>query len=249
MRLRYFFASLILACSLQATANTELLPLNHRTSDDLLPIAQSFIGADGKVSAYGNQLIVNASPEKIMALRDLLSQLDTPPKRLLITVENSENASQDLQESSIKHSTQTRMTQFSTDSRQGGAQTLQVSEGTPALVQIGQSVPLTTFGSDTYGRLQTQTQYRDVTQGFYVTASLSGETVHLLISTQNNHMSPQDSGIINLRNTDTRLSGRLGEWIVLATARDEVQEQQLTRHYGTLGRGDMTLRVKVERLD
>jgi len=123
MRLRYFFASLILACSLQATASTELLPLNHRTSDDLLPIAQSFIGADGKVSAYGNQLIVNASPEKIMALRALLSQLDTPPKRLLITVENSENGSQDLQDISIKHSTQTRMTQFSTDSRQGGAET------------------------------------------------------------------------------------------------------------------------------
>jgi hypothetical protein len=30
----------------------------------MLPVAQDFIGKDGQVSAYGNQLIVNAEPAR-----------------------------------------------------------------------------------------------------------------------------------------------------------------------------------------
>ena len=72
MPLRPLFTTLLLVTSLVAQAATEVVPLQHRASAELLPAAQAFIGKDGTVSAFENKLIVNASPERIDDLRALL---------------------------------------------------------------------------------------------------------------------------------------------------------------------------------
>ena len=92
MTLRTLFAALLLGLCLPLQAATEVIPLNYRTADDVLGVVQSMLGSEGKVSAYGNQLIVNASPTKIGEVRVLLQQLDTRPRRLLITVERAPTA-------------------------------------------------------------------------------------------------------------------------------------------------------------
>lgn len=245
MSLRTLLTALLLAASVSAVADTEVVNLSNRTSTDLLPVAQNFIGKDGTVSAYGNQLIVNADAAKIEGLRTLLSQLDTPAKRLLITVDTNENNQQNSGDS------QTRIISYGTTSREGGIQQIQASEGVPALIQVGQSVPLTTTQQDSYGRLQNQTQYRNVTQGFYVTASVTGETVHLAISTNRDRMSQERPDVVNVQSTDTSVSGRLGEWISLAGMNRETQADKsaTTRSYSTQGRDDLTVRVKVDTLN
>lgn len=245
MHLRTLLTALLLAVSVSASADTEVLNLSNRTSADLLPVAQNFIGKDGTVSVYGNQLIVNAAPDKVQGLRTLLAQLDTPAKRLLITVDTNENNQQDTGDS------QTRIISYGTVSRDGGIQQIQASEGVPALIQVGQSVPLTTTSQDSYGRLQNQTQYRNVTQGFYVTASVTGDTVHLAISTNRDRMSQERPDVVNVQSTDTTISGRLGEWIPLAGINRQTQADKTsaTRTYSTQGRDDLTLRVKVDTLN
>lgn len=245
MSLRTLLTALLLAASASAMADTEVVNLSNRTSADLLPVAQNFIGKDGTVSAYGNQLIVNAAPAKIEGLRTLLAQLDTPAKRLLITVDTNENNQQTSGDS------QTRIISYGTTSRDGGIQQVQASEGVPALIQVGQSVPLSTTQQDSYGRLQNQTQYRNVTQGFYVTASVTGETVHLAISTNRDRMSQERPDVVNVQSTDTTVSGRLGEWISLAGVNRETQadKSSTTRSYATQGRDDVTVRVKVDTLN
>ena len=245
MSLRTLLTALLMTVSACAMAATEVVNLNNRTSADLLPVAQNFIGKDGTVSAYGNQLIVNAEPARIEGLRALLGQLDTPAKRLLITVDTNENNQQNSGDS------QTRIISYGTASRDGGVQQIQASEGVPALIQVGQSVPLTTTQQDSYGRLQIQTQYRNVTQGFYVTASVTGETVHLAISTNRDRMSQERPDVVNVQSTDTTVSGRLGEWIPLAGINRETQadKSSTTRSYSTQGRDDLTLRVKVDTLN
>ncbi|XVO85322.1 secretin N-terminal domain-containing protein [Pseudomonas palleroniana] len=245
MSLRTLLIALLLAASAPAMADTEVVNLSNRTSADLLPVAQNFIGKDGSVSAYGNQLIVKADPGKIQDLRALLAQLDTPAKRLLITVDTNENNQQNTGDS------QTRIISYGTASRDGGVQQIQASEGVPALIQVGQSVPLTTTQQDSYGRLQNQTQYRNVTHGFYVTASVTGETVRLSISTNRDRMSQERPDVVNIQSTDTTVSGRLGEWIPLAGINRETQadKSSTTRSYSTQGRDDLTLRVKVDTLN
>ncbi|MGC6370475.1 secretin N-terminal domain-containing protein [Pseudomonas sp. K2I15] len=245
MSLRTLLTTVLLATSFSVMAATEVVPLSNRTSADLLPVAQNFIGKDGTVSTYGNQLIVNAEPDKIQGLRALLSQLDTPSKRLLITVDTNENNQQS------NGNNQTQVITYSTESRDGGIQQIQASEGVPALIQVGQSVPLTTTQPDAYGRPQNQTQYRNVTQGFYVTASVTGETVHLSISTNRDRMSQERPDVVNVQSTDTTISGRLGEWITLAGVNRQTQADKTTttRSYTTQGRDDLTLRVKVDTLN
>ena len=245
MSLRTLLTTLLLICSFSVMAATEIVPLNYHTSADMLPMAQDFLGKDGQVSAYGNQLIIKAEPDKIQELKALITQLDTTPKRLLITVDTNENNQQNSGDS------QTRIISYGTASRDGGIQQIQASEGVPALIQVGQSVPLTTTQPDAYGRPQNQTQYRNVTQGFYVTASVTGETVHLAISTNRDRMSQERPDVVNVQSTDTTVTGRLGEWITLAGVNRQTQadKQGLTRSYSTQGRDDMTLRVKVDTLD
>ncbi|MNN52687.1 hypothetical protein D3C81_1674010 [compost metagenome] len=116
---------------------------------------------------------------------------------------------------------------------------------------MGQSVPLTTAQTDFYGDLQSQTQYRNVTQGFYVTASVTGDTVHLDISTNNDRLNRDRQDVVDVQSTDSKVSGPLGQWITLAGTNQQSQadRQSMTRQYSTQGSNDMTLRVKVDTLD
>ncbi|MEZ2875486.1 secretin N-terminal domain-containing protein [Pseudomonas lundensis] len=242
MVLRPLIAGLMMLLSLSALADTQVITLQNRTSADLLPVAQNFIGKDGNVTVYGNQLIVEAPAQKIQGLEDLLSQLDTPARRLLITVDTSDTNLPDSYSN-------TRV--YSTASRDGGVQQIQATEGVPALIQTGQSIPQTSTQTDAYGRLSAQTAYRNVTKGFYITASVTGETVHLAISTNRDRMSQEQPDVVNVQSTDTQVSGPLGQWITVAgiSGRNLAGQQGQTRTYSTQSRDDMTLRVKVDALD
>ncbi|RWU21658.1 secretin [Pseudomonas alkylphenolica] len=244
MPLRPLLASLLLSFSLSTLAATEVLPLNHRTSAELLPTAQSFLGKDGTVSAFENKLIVNAAPERIDDLRTLLQQLDTAQRRLLISVDNNDSNFQDNRGNA-------RIIHYGTANREGGMQQIQATEGSPALIQTGQSIPITSTSTDGYGRLQSDTEYRNVTQGFYVTARVNGDTVNLSISTNNDRMSQERPDVVKVQSTDTTVSGKLGEWITLAGVNQQSQSDRnaSTLNYSTQRGENVTLRVKVDALD
>ena len=97
----------------------------------------------------------------------------------------------------------------------------------------------------------TQTDYRNVTRGFYVTASVTGETVHLATSTTRDRMSQEQPDVVNTQSTDTQVSGPLGQWITVAgnNALNQTDNPPQTRSYSTQSRDDMTIRVKVDVLD
>ncbi|GGM28052.1 secretin N-terminal domain-containing protein [Pseudomonas asuensis] len=249
--------SLIFASALQAAPRTEVIPLSYRTADELLPVVQSTLGSEGKVSAYGNQLIVNAESNKITEIKSLLSQLDTQPHRLLITVDTRDADEGDEQGYSVNGrlgshpDTQVRIISNSTGTQQDGTQQVQATEGSPALVKIGQSVPISTTEIDPYGRPYTRTEYRDLNRGFYVTASLTGNLVHLTIDGGNNSLDRNQPNTINTQSTSTRVSGRLGEWITLSGFSQNAarSEDGILYEYSTRGSQDTQLRVKVDLLD
>lgn len=266
MTIRLLLASTLLALSAWCQAATEVMPLNYRMAEELLPVVQSVLGNEGKVTPYGNQLIVNASPAKLEEVRNLLGQLDTQPRRLLISVDSSDNSSQQDRgyraDGSISAGNaqvqigqgeqagrdQVRIIRRSTNSRSGGTQQVQTSEGYPALIQVGQSVPLTQYSTGPYGQVHSDTQYRDVTRGFYVTASLTGDIAHITISSNRDRLNSAQPGVIDVQSTDTRVSGRVGEWISIGgiSEQSQVNQNGIAVRRATEGREDMTLRVKVD---
>jgi len=269
MSIRLFLGMGLLALSQALSAATEVIPLNYHTAQDIMPVIQSVLGNEGRVSPYGNQLIVNASPEKIEEIRQLLNQIDTPPRRLLISVDSSESSYQSdrgyrangtisagdaevrVGQGEVNGRDQVSIIRRSTDSRGGGTQQVQATEGYPALIQVGQSVPLTSTERGPYGGVYNNTEYRDVTRGFYVTASVTGDIVHIAISSNQDRVNQSQPGVIDVQSTDTRVSGRLGEWIVIGGTSGEnlSQQRDVLQRHSTRGRDDMTLRVKVDVVD
>lgn len=265
--------ALLLACALSALAQaeprTEILPLSYRTADEVLPVVQQILGNEGRVTAYGNQLVINAEQTKIREVQQVLEQLDTRPHRLLITVDTSDSSQRDSNGYAVNGSIsagnveiqsgrgevngrdQVRIINNSTASRSGGMQQIQTTEGAPALIQTGQSQPVYNVGVGPYGQVYSQTEYREANRGIYVTATLSGNIVHLDLNTRNDRFNSSQPGAMDTASSSTRLTGHLGEWIEVGGVSQSSQNDQngLTRNYSTQGRNDSSLRVKVELAD
>ena len=189
-----------------------------------------------------------------MRLRPLLASLllattlaaqaapDTPPRRLLISVDNTDSNIQDTRDG--------RTVRYGTTNRDGGLMQVQALEGKPALIQVGQSIPITSTSPDGYGGLQSYTEYRNVTQGFYVIAHLSGDTAEVAISSNNDRISSERTDVVNVQSADTTVRGRLGEWITVAGFNRQSQaDHSESRRYSTQRGENMTLRLRVDILD
>ena len=266
---RITLLAVALSICLPLQAATEVIQLNNRMGEEVLPVAESVLGGQGRVTAYGNQLIVNAPDALILELRQVVDQLDVAPKRLLISVDTQDSANStaggyrvdgsaragdvefETGRGEIGGRDQVRIIRRSTNSRDGGIQQIQASEGYPALIQVGQSVPLTTQGSDGYGQIYQQTQYRDVLRGFYATATVHGDRVQISISSSRDRLAQGRSGVVEVQSADTRVSGRVGEWITVGGIDESASSDQrgTLRRYSTQGSQNLSMRLKVDVLD
>lgn len=118
-------------------------------------------------------------------------------------------------------------------------QQLQVIEGGQAFVRVGQAVPVPQrqviqrpWGTEVID----QTQYQEVSSGFYVRPRLRGDNVTLEINTQNDavEMTRGRYPQANVQHATTTLSGHLGEWLEMAG----VSQQQDTRDSTLTGRSN-----------
>jgi type II secretory pathway component GspD/PulD (secretin) len=257
---------MLLGISFTVQAATEVIALDYLTASDVLPTAQSVLGSEGRANVYGNQLIVSATPEKIAELRSVIRQLDTQPRRLLITLDTTGSDSQsdrgyavngsasignveiEAGRGEINGKDQVRIINNKSTSRTGGVQQVQATEGYPALIQIGQSVPLRTTSTGPYGQVMQNTQYQNVTRGFLVTATVSGDRVNLSIRSNNDSLSRSQPGVINVQSTDTRVNGLLGQWISLGGVSNESrgQDSGFLQRSNSNSADDMSMRIKVE---
>ena len=212
----------------------EVIELKSRPLDEILPVIQPFVGADGTVTGMGNNLVIKASPARLKEIRQLLVTLDRPPRRLVISVGKQADMTQrssgyranaDIKAGDSRISINSpgypvdssRAHVRIHDNTLQGARTsrhrVQALEGRPAYINSGARIPLRT--TDRYydqGRYGTQLQ--DVSSGFYVVPRLSGDEVMLEIM-QHDDRPGQHRGAINTQSTGTVMRGRLGEWVEL----------------------------------
>jgi hypothetical protein len=248
----------------------EVIELKSRPLDEILPVIQPFVGADGTVTGMGNNLVIKASPARLKEIRQLLVTLDRPPRRLVISVGKQADMTQrssgyranaDIKAGDSRISINSpgypvdssRAHVRIHDNTLQGARTsrhrVQALEGRPAYINSGARIPLRTI--DRYydqGRYGTQLQ--DVSSGFYVVPRLSGDEVMLEIM-QHDDRPGQYRGAINTQSTGTVMRGRLGEWVELGGVETSTANQE-----GGLGQSVTSqasdvqgIQVKVECLD
>lgn len=157
------------AAAAQATA--EIIPLNYRSSEQVIPVIQPLLGRDSSVSGFQNQLVIRATPAEMAEIRRVLASIDKAPRRLLITVRQDAELDRQRREAEISGSIgndNARVTIPGSGSRGGGnvvlregddrlrariidsrqvssdssTQTLQVLEGSSAFIRVGESRPV-----------------------------------------------------------------------------------------------------------
>jgi type II secretory pathway component GspD/PulD (secretin) len=97
--------------------------------------------------------------------------------------------------------------------------TVQATEGYPAYISTGQSVPVqnrTGYVAPDGGIIISDSvEYVDADSGFYVMPRLSGNQVTLLIAPKLTRISPGKAPVFDVQNVETTATGQLGEWIEL----------------------------------
>ncbi|MBK8063888.1 MAG: hypothetical protein IPK29_07325 [Betaproteobacteria bacterium] len=93
---RLSHAVLALACALPAAlfaqGTMEIVPLKHRSVEQVIPVLRPLVEPGGVVSGQGYQLILRASPRNLADLKNALAAIDTPQRRLVISVRFDDQA-------------------------------------------------------------------------------------------------------------------------------------------------------------
>lgn len=213
-----------------AQQRLEIIPLQHRLPEQVLPALLPLVEAGGTLTTANNKLILRASPANIDQIRQALAAIDTPQRRLMISVRQSgsnETAQSGggIESGRVVIDGSGRMTvsgnvRLGDSTRQGSVnsqQQVQTVEGGDASIFLGRSLALpmrqiiTTPGGGAV--VGSTIQYVDVGNGFAARPELVGERVTVTITPQMQRI--ERNGNISGSRLSTQISGRLGEWIAL----------------------------------
>ena len=168
----------------------EIIPLRHRTVEQVLPVLQPLVEPGGTLSGSRGQLFLRASPANVAEIKRALDAVDRPSRRLEILVrfdDAQERSRRALGASGTISSSGSHVDITAADSRRSAGervdQRLQVLEGGRAFIVSGQDLP----------------------SGFEVVPRLAGGNVILEIYQQHRTQA-----------ASTTLTARLGEWTELA---------------------------------
>jgi hypothetical protein len=235
-------AALAVAGAAGADYPIEVIELRAALLEDILPVVRPLVGTNGTVTGMGNNLVIKAPPETVRQVRELLAEIDRPPRRLLITVSNAGDdslhssgysASADVKIGDARvginspgrraGDSRARIDLHDRDARRQRetGQQIQALEGRPAWIQAGTRVPV-------YGGYPPTTVLRNDVSGFYVVPRVRGERVMLEIY-QRDDRPGTSHGAGDIQRAATTVSGNLGEWILLGG----INDAGATRHEGT----------------
>lgn len=227
----------------------EVIPLKHRTADDIIQILRPLMQPGGTITGMNNQLVVKTTPANLEQIKAVLAKLDNSPRRLLIRVKQGILANTKQQEQSLSgniasgdvsvgvddtrtgsreglvisgsddqgNNIRYRGNETRSQSNEGNTFMVNATEGYPAYISIGQSIPVssrTSYVTPGGGvTVNDSTEYINADSGFYVLPRLNGNRVTLLIAPRLTKVGPGRAPILDVQDVETTVTGRLGEWL------------------------------------
>jgi hypothetical protein len=224
---------------------TAVVTLTNRLPQDILPAITPFLEKGATVKPFENQLIIQASPSNLAALKEIIQKLDVASKQLMISVSNGYDEPTDVS-AQMQTITTTREADTNIDH-------IRVNNGQVAYIKTSVTIPLITSqyaGSDVYhaqgsfdgigqggiiGGHGSATEiasatgqtidYQDLNSGLLVKPELIGNKVRLDLMSQNQQAynnyqdttQPTSSGL----KTETTLTVPLNKWIYFGGNRTE----------------------------
>jgi len=207
--------AVVVAGETAAQGSLEIIPLRHRTADQVLPALRPLMEPGATLTGQGTQLIVRTSPANLGELRRALDELDRPLRRLQISVrfDDALDSAARGAETSGRVTNRGSSVDVRVQDRQSAAtervdQRVQVLEGGRAFISTGRSAPI----YDAAG-------FHETSSGFEAVPRLAGDGVLVEIAQRRDTPARQQA-------LSTTVSGRLGQWLdiggaVEAASRDE----------------------------
>ncbi|MDP1733672.1 MAG: hypothetical protein Q8L44_04830 [Sulfuritalea sp.] len=254
---------MLLGCSLAWGQTLEIISLRHRSAEAMLPQLAPFVEPGGAITGVGDKLFLRASARNQADIRALVASLDTPLRRLMISVrQDGENSHEDrgagvsgrvvLGAGAPVVSGQGRLYQSDSRSRRNTVQQVQTIDGGRAAIMVGESflLPLRQVVLTPAGVVVSESfVQRDLGTGFVAVPRLNGERVTLEISPRDDTPGPTP-GSVNVQRLLTTVSGRLGEWLELGgSTGEQAGSSGAIASYGTRSASrQRRLLLKVEEL-
>ncbi len=262
----------------------EIIPLKNRLVGDVIPIVRPLVTEGGTVTGMNNQLIVKTTYANLEEIKSILKNIDTAPRKLMISVKQDIDGNINLDKSGISGShtegdvsvsagksrhkdglviskrdsdgNEISFRNLSTRSRIEDKNVFRIEtlEGSPAHINIGQSVPVgrqTSYLTPGGGIVvQDSVEYHDVTSGFYVLPRLQGNKVTLLVAPHLSKIHPDQGAVFDVQNVETTVSGKLGKWIPIGGVTQHFNDESSRNLVSTRRRGQeqRTILIKVEEL-
>jgi len=230
-----------------ADNNIETIQLNHRLAAEVLTEIQPFLPTDATARAANDFIIIQASPSVVSEIKQLISQLDTPTKSLIISVLKSDVALTDKQRSKITTHIEINeqgadasvsINSWSTSNSRNKDQRYQARgiAGQPITISTGQSLPqkeqflvLNPHGGIA---VQSTTNYIDINNGFQAVAYIHpSNQVSIEIYPQFASFSKR-KGVIDRSQMFTNISGPSGTWLEIGqvSTDKDIAQSGITRY-------------------
>lgn len=268
---RWLWLLLALSLTLQshATNDFKIFTLQHRFAEEVLPTIQAVIGNHGTASAIQNQLIVRTDSKTMAEVEQTIATLDTARENFTISVKRQNNVTGTSRNTTVKGRTrignvaiqtendarsgrdgiQIGLEDNQTSSRQSSQQFIRVTDGAPAYISVGESIPYTSewvMLTRRYAVRQVSTEFVDIGTGFTVRARSIGSQVELEITPT--FSSLQQNGRIEFEQLSSTVRAQRGEWVNLGGMmqdKDEVSRAILASSSGQSSQNNQ-LFIRVE---
>ena len=248
-----------------AESKIETIQLNHRLAIEVLPEIQPFLPEKATARAFNEFIILQAEPQVIANIKQLINKLDTPVQNLTVSVLKTDQALSDSQRTmtdaniSIRDndvSANLAIQHWSTSDSRNQDQQYQARgiAGHPIVITTGQAIPqkeqYLILNANGGMATQTTTRYIDLNNGFKAIATiLPNHQVSIDIYPQFASLSKRN-GMIERSQVFTSVSGAIGTWLEIGQISNQKNiERSGSTHYQTHQQQQHFIYLKVDEIN
>jgi hypothetical protein len=161
----------LLCAAAAAQMRVEIIPLQHRMVEDVIPVVRPLLAPGGSVTGMNNQLILKTTPENLAEIRAVLDSIDQRLHQLRISVRQDTDHSGNFTHQSVSGHAEVgdvtikqgraagpdgltvgvgdrddnvryQRRDWNSDQADRGSYQVQTLDGQPAFIQTGQAVPI-----------------------------------------------------------------------------------------------------------
>jgi type II secretory pathway component GspD/PulD (secretin) len=220
----------------------EIIPLRHRSADQVIPVLRPLLEPGGAISGQGYQLILRSSTRNLQDLKKTLAAIDSPQRQLEISVRFDETGERSGASTEVRSRLGERVDQR-----------VRVLEGARAFIATGQTRPVhqNTISTGPLGTvISDNTVFQELATGFEVVPRMSGDRVLLDIQPRRDRPGAHGPASIDSQQVASTVSARLGEWIEIGSSAENIARHERGAVSTATARSsaDRRVWVKVEEL-